>query len=183
MNNLKYGNDIIENDYHQNSAKRLYDTVIKGGYCIGCGSCASLFGSPFEMKLDKYGKMKAYLNPNEIKDFERLIHSISLKAGSEANKPLFLEAVKKVNDNNYIIQFGVGGHGVAAPGQRRVEEVLVDISFNPRTGVIKVINTNVESPIATHEWSLMPADFQLHFMPNQPKDEIISSVATLLKYY
>ena len=30
-------------------AEQLYDTVIKNGYCIGCGSCASVLNTPFEM--------------------------------------------------------------------------------------------------------------------------------------
>lgn len=33
--------------------------VIKNGYCIGCGACAAVPGSPFEMKMDEYGNMVA----------------------------------------------------------------------------------------------------------------------------
>lgn len=35
---------------------KLIDTVIKNDYCIGCGICASIEGSPFEMKLNEDGK-------------------------------------------------------------------------------------------------------------------------------
>lgn len=35
---------------------KLIDTVIENDYCIGCGICASIEGSPFEMKLNEDGK-------------------------------------------------------------------------------------------------------------------------------
>ncbi|WP_432712770.1 hypothetical protein, partial [Pedobacter sp.] len=41
--------------------KTLFATVVKGGYCIGCGACASLSGSPVSMQLDQYGLMQATL--------------------------------------------------------------------------------------------------------------------------
>jgi coenzyme F420 hydrogenase subunit beta len=33
----------------------LFETVVKGDYCIGCGACASLPGSPITMELDARG--------------------------------------------------------------------------------------------------------------------------------
>lgn len=35
--------------------------VISGGYCVGCGSCASLQDSPCEMKLNRWGMLEAEL--------------------------------------------------------------------------------------------------------------------------
>ena len=40
-------------------ARRLHETVIAGGYCIGCGACASVEGSPFVMRLDAHGRLQA----------------------------------------------------------------------------------------------------------------------------
>jgi coenzyme F420-reducing hydrogenase beta subunit len=34
----------------------LSETVIEGGYCIGCGACAAVLGTPFKMVFDRYGK-------------------------------------------------------------------------------------------------------------------------------
>jgi coenzyme F420-reducing hydrogenase beta subunit len=39
--------------------KELLDTVVKCGYCIGCGACASLEGSPIKIQLGQDGCMKA----------------------------------------------------------------------------------------------------------------------------
>jgi coenzyme F420-reducing hydrogenase beta subunit len=44
--------------------KLLFETVVKGGYCIGCGACASLKGSPIEIKFDQFLKLQATLNYN-----------------------------------------------------------------------------------------------------------------------
>ena len=43
--------------------RELYDTVIKGDYCIGCGACSFVENSPFKMGLDEFGNYKAYLDP------------------------------------------------------------------------------------------------------------------------
>lgn len=41
---------------------KLLDTVVANDYCIGCGICASLEGSPLSMKMDENGKYKPYIN-------------------------------------------------------------------------------------------------------------------------
>ncbi|MBD2200202.1 Coenzyme F420 hydrogenase/dehydrogenase, beta subunit C-terminal domain [Calothrix anomala FACHB-343] len=43
------------------SISTLFQTVVDGGYCIGCGACASIPGSPIKMKLDEYGRFCASL--------------------------------------------------------------------------------------------------------------------------
>ncbi|MGO5013581.1 Coenzyme F420 hydrogenase/dehydrogenase, beta subunit C-terminal domain [Niallia sp. Sow4_A1] len=40
----------------------LKDKVIDNDYCIGCGICASIKGSPFKMQLDQNGKYSPVLN-------------------------------------------------------------------------------------------------------------------------
>jgi len=37
----------------------LFDTVVKGGYCIGCGACASLEKSPVKVQFDDHKKLQA----------------------------------------------------------------------------------------------------------------------------
>ena len=39
--------------------EKLFKTVVDGGYCIGCGACAAVSGSPIRMELDEYGRFKA----------------------------------------------------------------------------------------------------------------------------
>lgn len=40
-------------------SNKLYESVIRGGFCIGCGACAGIPGSPFKISLDPYGRFQA----------------------------------------------------------------------------------------------------------------------------
>jgi coenzyme F420 hydrogenase subunit beta len=55
---------ILSNEYISPEIKELFETVVDGGYCIGCGACASVEGSPIVMKLDEFSMFKATINPS-----------------------------------------------------------------------------------------------------------------------
>ncbi len=40
-------------------SKELYEKVIKNEYCIGCGVCSSIDGSPFKIIMNRYGNIVA----------------------------------------------------------------------------------------------------------------------------
>lgn len=39
--------------------ENLFNTVVEGGYCVGCGACASVCGSPIKMELNSHGQFVA----------------------------------------------------------------------------------------------------------------------------
>ena len=41
------------------AGRPLLETVVSGGYCIGCGVCAALDGSPMAVEMDEYGRYQA----------------------------------------------------------------------------------------------------------------------------
>ena len=41
------------------NARALHETVVGGGYCVGCGACAGVEGSPFEIAMDDRGRLGA----------------------------------------------------------------------------------------------------------------------------
>jgi len=49
-------------DKHTLEINQLFDTVVKGGYCIGCGACASVSGAQVRMRLDKCGRYYPYIS-------------------------------------------------------------------------------------------------------------------------
>ncbi len=48
--------------------KELMNTVVENDYCIGCGVCAALNGSPLKMSLKEEGRYKPYLADNYQQD-------------------------------------------------------------------------------------------------------------------
>ena len=44
---------------------RLKATVLAGGYCIGCGSCAAIPDSPIRMRMDAPGRLQATVDDTE----------------------------------------------------------------------------------------------------------------------
>lgn len=49
-----------------NQIRELFDTVVSGDYCIGCGACAAVEGSPVRVQLDRNGRMKAVIEPGQM---------------------------------------------------------------------------------------------------------------------
>lgn len=49
----------------------LLNSVVNNDYCIGCGVCASLNGSPLTMKIDEDGKFKPFINES-IKQTDKM---------------------------------------------------------------------------------------------------------------
>lgn len=84
----------------------LYDTVIKGGYCIGCGACATVEGSPFKIKMNEYGNYTAYLDDTTAKSKSnvKLLH-ICPFSGKSKNEE---EINKIVFPHNKIINDKIG---------------------------------------------------------------------------
>ncbi|GGD03472.1 Coenzyme F420 hydrogenase/dehydrogenase, beta subunit C-terminal domain [Hyunsoonleella pacifica] len=77
----------------------LNETVIKNGYCIGCGACAAKKDSPFEMKMDKYGNFVAEssvvnLSSNTTKVLNTCPFSNTSKNETELAKEFFPEIKK-----------------------------------------------------------------------------------------
>ncbi|WPL19384.1 F420H2 dehydrogenase subunit F [Thiorhodovibrio winogradskyi] len=55
----------MTNSFHHDAtaAGRLEATVIRNGYCVGCGACASIMAAPFQMKMNHHGQYEAQRIP------------------------------------------------------------------------------------------------------------------------
>ena len=73
--------------------------------------------------------------------------------------------------------------GLESRDHMRVIENLTDISFNEKTGKIRIMNSCVKTKVGGHQWKLTPNDIDMYFMPTQNKDEIVESISTYLKWY
>lgn len=68
-------------------AQTLNNTVIKNGYCIGCGSCTYIKNSPFRIKLDEFGCYVAYVeNENQLNKSNSEVLTICPFSGLSKNE-------------------------------------------------------------------------------------------------
>ncbi|TCK84941.1 Coenzyme F420 hydrogenase/dehydrogenase, beta subunit C-terminal domain [Albibacterium bauzanense] len=55
-------------------AESLMETVVKGGYCVGCGACSAVENSPIRMELDADSKYQATLDIKDVSsDFKKSV--------------------------------------------------------------------------------------------------------------
>ena len=71
-----------------------------------------IIGGPLDAPIDNYS------------DLERLVTTIAQRTSAVVNDPLYFDEIRKLNDHEYILKFDVRGHGLQAPNQRRVEQVM-----------------------------------------------------------
>lgn len=115
---------------YNSEIEQLHDTVIKGNYCIGCGACALIKDSPFEIKMNEYGNYIAYLAPQK-RDIDNQIKLLDICPFSGESKnedkigEIFFKKNKKdsyignylkcfagyVSEGNYRTKGSSGGFG------------------------------------------------------------------------
>lgn len=121
---------------------------------------------------------------SNYQELESLVSAISEQLRQSSRNIFLYEGVKKKNDNEYIIRFGVRGHGIEAQDQQKVEENHTTVTYDKKTGMIRLINTNIESAVGGgSKWEIMPSDTDWYFFPTQPKNEIVEAIATAMRWY
>lgn len=152
------------------------------------------FGGKEEIIADELYDELNYINEEGViemgernldaKKFRLMVQKMATTMEHSAMPIFFLENIKKINDHNYIIQFGLTGQGVEAQDQRRVEANHTQVIFDKNRGLIRVTNMNIESDIGgPHSWEIMPSDSEYYFSPTQSPDEIIATMETTMRYY
>lgn len=130
--------------------------------------------------------------PNNKVNLKELVQSLSSKMNTlESSILLPSHEIKKASDHEYSLFYflrGGGRTGYSGSGSTKsIMEVLVNLSMQKHTGLIKAMVTvvsNVDSGSrGGGTWVLMPSDFEEYFMPSQGKREIVESIVTALKTY
>lgn len=132
------------------------------------------------IELDKRGME----TPNKaFEEMERLVVRLASEVRRKAPQIFVYEGVKKVDDSRYLIYFSVRGHGVQAKDQHRLEQYIIDTSFDNTCGVIRIFGNRIESSLGQHSWKLTPVDWKEVFMPSQQLAEIIEAVVQQMARY
>lgn len=136
--------------------------------------------------LDKIYKQDIEAPSKEYKNLERLVIKISnvLRRKDIIPKILIYRGTKQIKKNeNYLIYFECRGHGVESPGSARLEQFIVDMSYNPLTGMIRSFGHNVESPTKGHLWYPSPSEWDEYFSSSQKEEEIADCISKALSTY
>lgn len=116
----------------------------------------------------------------------RLVHKASRAFQRKGVMPeIFIyRGVRELDkDRNYLIVFEVRGQGVEAPGSARVEQFVVNMSYNPETGMIRSFGHDVQSPAKGHRWYPQPSEWDEYFSSGQDDSEIIDCIGGALSTY
>ena len=145
----------------------------------------SLASDLFEQieKVSK-GDLEAPLN-NYIK-----LDSLTIKIANYCRRKdiipeiFMFRGIKQIKKNeNYLIHFEPRGQGVEAPGSARVEQFIIDMSYNLETGIIKSFGHDVQSSIKGHQWYPQPSEWEEYFSPSQSPNEITEAIGAALSTY
>jgi hypothetical protein len=94
------------------------------------------------------------------------------------------KGIKQIKKNqNYLIYFECSGHGVEAPGSARVEQFIIDMSYDPKTGLIRSFGHDVQSTTRQHLWYPQPSEWDEYFSSKQSETEIAECIGAALSTY
>mgnify|MGYP006052357705 FL=1 len=134
-------------------------------------------------QVERFDYVEIYSPSPKMNDLNKLSKSIAIRSSAVVNDPLFYEDTRKYNDNYYSITFGIRGQGVQARGQSRVEQVVINLSFNEEKGIVNASQQMIKSDLSQHTWEVAPQEQHFRFSPNQNENEIISVLTTAMKYF
>jgi hypothetical protein len=121
---------------------------------------------------------------HEYKELENLVISLTNSMRRVAREIFVFNGITKLDENNYIIRFGLRGHGLEYISQRRILENQTNVSFCPSTGVIRIFTNNLATKTGeAPRWEIQDQDTNWFFSPNQPRDEIVECLATRIRWY
>jgi len=135
-------------------------------------------------QIEKYSEENIESPVANYNELHSLVDHIYKKLIRESKYIFIPEGIKKINDDAFIIKFGVRGQGVESRDQTRVEQNQTLISYDKNAGTLRVTNYNIKSPVGgRHEWKIYPSDLDLYFFPSQDREEISETVLVHMKYY
>jgi hypothetical protein len=128
------------------------------------------------------------LYAKESMDFAGFVSTFVDRLKHIRNDIFYYKGTKKLTEHNYLSWFEIKGQGSGrAAGSHAAASILqmiTDMSFNPNTGLMRImltnVNDNIDSPTS---WELWYSDFNEQYSPIQSKDEIIETFLCFLKYY
>lgn len=123
----------------------------------------------------------------EYGELERL--SWKLWAAAKRDHPsycMFPIGLRKQNENYYKMVFEFRGHGVLrqkAGRPSRAEQFNIDLIWDAKKGLIRVMGYDIDSTLGQHSWQVKPSEFNEWFSPKQEHEQIIKNVVKIFLQY
>lgn len=118
-------------------------------------------------------------------NLEKLVIKIAEGINRHSKQKIMMyEAIRILRpQRDYIIHYGVKGMGRQAEGQKRVDQIQIQVKFDEFTGLITVCANEIGDKIGKHSWKFYPSELIEKFTPTQdPKiiiDCMIVSISAL----
>lgn len=90
---------------------------------------------------------------------------------------------QKKKNENYLIVFECRGHGLEAPGSMRLEQFVIDMSYDASTGMIRSFGYGIQSPTRQHLWIPQPSEWDEKFSSSQNEQEIKEAIGAAISTY
>lgn len=137
-------------------------------------------------EVESVGKEETELPQRNYDGLEKLTRKVSnlCKRADILPEVLIYRGIKEIKKNeNYLIYFECKGHGVEAPGSSRLEQFIIDMSYDRKKGLIRSFGHEVLSKIRQHLWLPQPSEWDEYFMPKQSEAEITNCIGAALSTY
>ncbi len=176
----RLGKDLLGDDvWITKKVFQINDDVERMGYEYILSEDITQHAKIIDSKLLDYPKSKYDVRPLAINTANKL---------RQVARDMFMfNSLREITENTYVIQFDMMGAGVGAIGGSNYDrslENLVFITFSEQTGVIKLINTDIESNVGQNMiWRMQPSDVNMSFFPTQNIDEISETMAVTFRWY
>lgn len=121
----------------------------------------------------------------DYKNLRNLVIKVAKKSQQQIIMPecFIFKAIRELNPNNYLIYFEARGHGAEAPDYQRLEEFIIDMSYDENKGIIRSIGYNVQSKMRRHSWTIQTPEWDELFVPSQNEEEIVTCITSALRTY
>jgi len=147
--------------------------------------CEQIASSIFDLIEEIESQSINAVNP-EYKGLEGLTRKLAANVSRRDIMPslfIYKGVYPAKEQNNWLVVFECRGHGVEAPEGNRLEQFNIDMSYNPKTGMIRSFGQNIESPVKGHRWYPQPSEWDEYFSSGQSEKEIIEAISVAFKTF
>ncbi len=133
--------------------------------------------------LEEVDKQGIESPKNDYENLENLVSYMASSLRRNTSQRIFtFEGIRRLTDNkHYIIHFGCMGAGLQRQGQKRLDQLHIEVKYE--SGLIKICCNEIGDSVKSHKWKIDPSQFIEYYSPAQSKEEIVGTVVSLLNSY